>query len=161
MRHLSDVNSAREKYSVQLLGSLQLLTFIIIFFRKLGTSFDNSPHFGDAQLGNGMQEMVSGLQDPYLLRYAKGAEGETYRLDEAERFPHLHHVVQARHTGPPELQAEEMEVPDTRRGAEHKELQVATLAAAAQLSDATVSVFRAVFSLLLFCVRSSRARWSF
>ena len=45
----------------------------------------------------------------------------------------MHHELQARHPGPRGLQAQEMEVLHTRRGAAHQELQVAALAVPAQL----------------------------
>lgn len=52
----------------------------------------------------------------------------------------MHHLVQAGHPGPPELPAQKVEVPDPGRGAEHQELQVPAVAAAAELPDGTVSM---------------------
>lgn len=86
---------------------------------ELGAASDSRAHVGDAQLGDGVQEVVSGVQDPDLLRVAEGAEAEEDRLDQAECVPHLHHVLQAGYTGSSELQAEKVEVSDTGRGAEY------------------------------------------
>ena len=54
-------------------------------------------------------------------------------MDEGQRVPHLRDLLQAGHTGPQQLQAVQVGVLYPRRGPAHQELQVAALAAPAQL----------------------------
>lgn len=86
-----------------------------------------------------MQEVVSSFQDTDVLRHAEGAEAEKDGLDETERVSHLHHVLQVSHPGSSKFPAEEVEILDSGRGAEHQELQVAAVAAAVEFSNSTVS----------------------
>lgn len=62
-------------------------------------------------------------------------------LDEAERLPRLHHLLQTGAAGSPGLQTQVVEVPDPGRGAEHQELQVAALAEPAELQQVGGAVF--------------------
>ena len=72
---------------------------------------------------------------PDLLRDPEGAADEAGGLDEAERLPRLHHLLQARHPGPVELPAQAVVLLHPRRGAAHQELQEPALAAPAQLQQ--------------------------
>mmetsp|Transcript_24567 Transcript_24567/g.80106 ORF Transcript_24567/g.80106 Transcript_24567/m.80106 type:complete len:605 (+) Transcript_24567:570-2384(+) len=101
--------------------------------RHLGPAPGGGANVGDAQLGDGDQEVLPRLQDPDLLRHAEGAQAQAAGLVQDERLPRLHHVVQARHPGSGRLPPQKVEVPHPRRGAPHQELPLAALADAAQL----------------------------
>jgi hypothetical protein len=49
-----------------------------------------------------------------LLWEPKGAAYEARGLDQTERIPHLHHIIQAGHPGPQQLQAVQVAVPHPR-----------------------------------------------
>lgn len=108
--------------------------------RQLGTAFDCCPIVGDAQLGNGIQEMVSRLQNTHVLWFAKRAQAETHRLDEGQRIPRVHHIVQTRHPGSSEFSTEKVEILDIGRSAKYQKFQVTTLAIVAELPNGTVSI---------------------
>lgn len=82
-------------------------------YRELGSPSDNRSNICHAELGDGVQEMVSGVQNPDLLRQPEGKEAEADGVDQGQHIPRLHHVLQARGSGPPELPAEEVEIPDS------------------------------------------------
>ena len=44
--------------------------------RRVGAAPDRRADERDAQLGDGAEEVVSGVQDPHLLRHAEGAQAE-------------------------------------------------------------------------------------
>lgn len=108
--------------------------------RQLGTTFDCCTIVGDAQLGDGIQEMVSRLQNSYLLWHTKRAQAETYRLDQSERIPRVHHIVQTGHPGPPKFSTKKVEIFDIGRSTKYQKFQVTTLATAAELPNGTVSI---------------------
>ena len=56
--------------------------------------------FSDAQLGDGTEEVVSGLQGFDLLRESEGTEAEACGMDKAELISRLHHLIQTRYSGP-------------------------------------------------------------
>ncbi len=66
---------------------------------RVGAPPDRGPHLGDAQLGDGDQEVVPGLQGAHLLRQPEGAEAKEGRVDKAQRLPRLHHFLQAGRAG--------------------------------------------------------------
>ena len=51
-------------------------------------------------------DILISFPGPDLLRDPEGAADEAGGLDEAERLPRLHHLLQARHPGPVELPAQ-------------------------------------------------------
>lgn len=71
-------------------------------------------------------------------------------LDEAKRFPRVHHFVQVGAAGSPGVPAQVLAVSDSRRGTKHQELQVPTLAEPAELQQ----VGRARCTFLLLRIRS-------
>lgn len=107
--------------------------------RQLGATFDCCPVIGDAQLGNGVQEMVSRIQNTHVLWIAEGAQTEAYRLDESECISCVYHVIQIGHTGSSEFPTEKMEVLDFGRSTEYQKFQITAMATAVELSNGTVS----------------------
>ena len=83
----------------------------------LGPAPDHCAHVGAAQLGDGVQEVVSRLQATHILRRAQGAPRQAPGLDQDQRLPRLHHFLQARHPGPHCLPPQEVEISRSRRGA--------------------------------------------
>ena len=71
--------------------------------------------------------MVSGVQDPDVLRDGEGAQGEATGVEQAQQLPRVHHHVPAHHAGPESVSPEEMEIPHSRRGAHDQELAVAAV----------------------------------
>jgi hypothetical protein len=47
-----------------------------------------------AQLGYGVQKVCAIVQDSHVLRHSEGAQGKAAGVEQAERFPRLHHLVQ-------------------------------------------------------------------
>lgn len=105
--------------------------------RQLGSTFDCCPIVGHAELGNGVQEMVSGLQDSHVLRHAERAQAEAHRLDEGQCIPCVYYIVQAGRSGSPEFPAKEVEVLDIGRSAKYQKFQVTTMANAVEFLHGT------------------------
>lgn len=80
--------------------------------RQLGSTLDCGAIIRDAQLGNGIQEMVSRFQDPYLLWLTKRAKGKAYRLDKSECISCVHHIIQTGHTGSSKFSTKKVEIFD-------------------------------------------------
>ena len=72
----------------------------------MGSPPDHRAHVCHAQLGNGDQEVVSGLQGADLLRQPEGAPPQEGRVDQAELIPRLHHFLQASHPRPRQFQVD-------------------------------------------------------
>lgn len=53
----------------------------------------------DAQLGDGVQEVVPGLQAADLLRQCQGAQSKAPGLEQATRLPRVHHQLHTRAAG--------------------------------------------------------------
>ncbi len=66
---------------------------------RVGPAPDRGADERDAELGDGVQEVVPGLQAAHLLRQRQGAQGQAPGLVQAQRVPHLHHVLHARAAG--------------------------------------------------------------
>jgi len=56
-------------------------------------------------------------------------------MDQAQRVPRVHHVLQAGAAGPPGFPPQVVAIPDPGRGPEHQELQVPTLAEPSQFQQ--------------------------
>lgn len=108
--------------------------------RQLGTTFDCCTIVSDAQLGNGVQEMVSRLQNTHILWHTEGAQTETHRLDQSQRIPCVHYIVQTGHPRPSKFSTKKMEVFDFGRSAKYQKFQIPTLAIIAELPNGTVSI---------------------
>lgn len=129
--------------------------------RQLGTAFNCCTIVGDAQLGNGIQEVVSRLQNSHVLWHTKRAQAETYRLDQSERIPRVHHIVQTGHPRSPKFSTEKVEIFDIGRSAKYQKFQVTTLAIVAELPNGTVSIVYFHFPSLRRSVDSHRNLMSF
>ena len=62
--------------------------------RQLGPPSGGSAHVGDAELGDGVQEVCTGVQDPHILWHSPGEEGQAGGVEQSQHLPRLHHVVQ-------------------------------------------------------------------
>lgn len=119
--------------------------------RQLGATFDCCPVIGDAQLGNGVQKMVSRIQNTHVLRITKGAQTETHRLDKSECISCVYHIIQIGHTGSSEFPAKKVEVLDFGWSTEYQKLQITAVATATELSNRTVSIAHFVLHLDMRC----------
>lgn len=52
------------------------ITLVGYVDRQLGSTSDRGAHLGHVELGDGVQEVVPGVQDPHLLRHSEGEENE-------------------------------------------------------------------------------------
>lgn len=59
----------------------------------MGPPPDCCAHVCDAELGNGVQKMVSCNEAADVLRFGEGAEGQAAGLVKAQRFSCVHHKL--------------------------------------------------------------------
>lgn len=86
---------------------------------ELGAAFDCGSVIGDAQLGNGIQKMVSRFQDLNLLWLTERTKTKAHRLDEGERISCVHHIIQTGHTRSSEFSTKKVEILDIGWSAKH------------------------------------------
>ena len=74
-------------------GRVQLLFICLHTSEHLGSTFDRGAHVCNAELGDGIQALVSGTQNSYVFWESQRTQGEKNGLDQSQRISCLHHVL--------------------------------------------------------------------
>lgn len=99
----------------------------------MGPPLDSGADYNHNKLGDGVQEVVSSIQDPHLLWLLEGKEDQEAWLVEGELLSCVHYFLQACDPGPLCFQKKEVVLHDLGRSLEYQELQKLEMVDAAEI----------------------------